>query len=240
MRNAIRIIAIILLACIALYCGYEIYTESKEDNAQITEFEEIAETVKTNGNEVDEDKYKDLYEQNHDFVGWIRIDDTPIDYPVMQSKNNPEFYLRHNFNKEYSRFGVPFVQANCDIETDDNIIIYGHNMKNKTMFNALTHYSDREFYDNHKLIRFDTLNESNLYEVIAVFKTRAYSDNGFRYYDFTKANTEEEFNAYIEKCKALSFYETGLTAEYGDKLLTLSTCEYTQNNGRFVVIAKQI
>ena len=240
MRNAIRIIAIILLACIAAYCGYEIYTESKEDNVQITEFEEIAETVKTNGNEVDEDKYKDLYEQNHDFVGWIRIDDTPIDYPVTQSKNNPEFYLRHNFNKEYSRFGVPFVQANCDIETDDNIIIYGHNMKNKTMFNALTHYSDREFYDNHKLIRFDTLNESNLYEVIAVFKTRAYSDNGFRYYDFTKANTEDEFNAYIEKCKALSFYETGLTAEYGDKLLTLSTCEYTQNNGRFVVIAKQI
>lgn len=240
MRNAIRIIAIILLGCIAVYCGYEIFTESKEDNAQITEFEEIAETIKTNGNEVDEDKYKDLYEQNHDFVGWIRIDDTPIDYPVMQSKNNPEFYLRHNFNKEYSRFGVPFVQANCDIETDENIIIYGHNMKNKTMFNALTQYSDREFYDNHKLIRFDTLNESNLYEVIAVFKTRAYSDNGFRYYDFTKANTKEEFNAYIEKCKALSFYETGLTAEYGNKLLTLSTCEYTQNNGRFVVIAKQI
>lgn len=240
MRNAIRIIAIILLGCIAVYCGYEIFTESKEDNAQITEFEEIAETIKTNGNEVDEDKYKDLYEQNHDFVGWIRIDDTPIDYPVMQSKNNPEFYLRHNFNNEYSRFGVPFVQANCDIETDENIIIYGHNMKNKTMFNALTQYSDREFYDNHKLIRFDTLNESNLYEVIAVFKTRAYSDNGFRYYDFTKANTKEEFNAYIEKCKALSFYETGLTAEYGNKLLTLSTCEYTQNNGRFVVIAKQI
>ena len=240
MRNAIRIIAIILLGCIAIYCGYEIYTESKEDNVQITEFEEIAETVKINGNEVDEDKYKDLCEKNHDFVGWIRIDDTPIDYPVMQSKNNPEFYLRHNFNKEYSRFGVPFVQANCDIEIDDNIIIYGHNMKNKTMFNALTQYSDREFYDNHKLIHFDTLNDSNLYEVIAVFKTRVYSDNGFRYYDFTKANTEEEFNAYIEKCKAFSFYETGLTAEYGDRLLTLSTCEYTQNNGRFVVIAKQI
>lgn len=240
MRKAITILAIILLACIAFYCGYEIYTENKEDNVQITEFEEIAETIKVNGDEVDESKYKDLYEQNHDFVGWIRIDNTPIDYPVMQSKDNPEFYLKHNFNKEYSRFGVPFVQANCDIETDDNIIIYGHNMKNRTMFNALTQYSDREFYDNHKLIRFDTLNKSNLYEVIAVFKTTAYSDNGFRYYDFTKANTEEEFNAYIEKCKALSFYETGLTAEYGDRLLTLSTCEYTQNNGRLVVIAKQI
>lgn len=240
MRKAITILAIILLGCIAFYCGYEIYTESKEDNVQITEFEEIAETLKVNGDEVDEDKYKDLYDQNHDFIGWISINDTPIDYPVMQSKDNPEFYLKHNFNKEYSRFGVPFVQANCDIQTDDNIIIYGHNMRNKTMFNALTQYLDKEFYDNHKLIRFDTLNESNLYEVIAVFKTKAYSDNGFRYYDFTKANSEEEFNAYIDKCKALSFYETGLTAEYGDKLLTLSTCEYTQNNGRLVVIAKQI
>lgn len=240
MKKAITILAIILLGCIAVYCGYEIYTESKEDNVQITEFEEIAETLKVNGDEVDEDKYKDLYEQNHDFVGWIRIDNTPIDYPVMQSKDNPEFYLKHNFKKEYSRFGVPFVQANCDIANDDNIIIYGHNMKNKTMFNALTHYSDREFYESRKLIRFDTLEESNLYEVIGVFKTRAYSDNGFRYYDFTKANTEAEFNAYIEKCKALSFYETGLTAEYGDRLLTLSTCEYTQNNGRLVVVAKMI
>lgn len=240
MRKALTLLAIILLGCIAVYCGYEIYTESREDNAQITEFEEIAETIKVNGDEVDENKYKDLYEQNNDFVGWIRIDDTPINYPVMQNKDNPEYYLKHNFKKEYSRLGVPFVQANCDIETDDNIIIYGHNMKNKTMFNALTQYSDREFYDNHKLIQFDTMNDSNIYEVIAVFKTRAYSDSDFRYYDFTKANTEEEFNAYIKKCKALSFYETGLMAEYGDKLLTLSTCEYTQNNGRFVVIAKQI
>lgn len=240
MRNAIRIIAIILLACIALYCGYEIYTESKEDNAQITEFEEIAETIKVNGDEVDENKYKDLYEQNNDFVGWIIIDDTPINYPVMQNKDNLEYYLKHNFKKEYSRFGVPFVQANCDIKTDDNIIIYGHNMRNKTMFNALTQYAYSDFYKSHKFIHFDTIDESNLYEIITVFKTTAYSDNGFRYYDFTKAYTEKEFNAYIEKCKAISFYDTNLTAEYGDKLLTLSTCEYTQNNGRFVVVAKQI
>lgn len=230
----------IMLIFLVIYCAINLYTGYTEDSAQLNQLSTIAESIKVNGDKVDEDKYNVLYEQNNDFAGWIRIDDTPIDYPVMQSKDNPEYYLKHNFNKEYSRFGIPFIQANCDIETDDNIIIYGHNMRNKTMFNALTQYSDREFYDNHKLIHFDTLNDSNLYEVIAVFKTRAYSDNGFRYYDFTKANTEEEFNAYIEKCKALSFYETGLTAEYGDRLLTLSTCEYTQNNGRFVVIAKQI
>ncbi len=230
----------IMLILVIVYCVVNLYKGYTEDSAQLNQLSTIAESIKVNGDEVDENKYKDLYEQNHDFIGWIRIDDTPIDYPVMQSKDNPEFYLRHNFNKEYSRFGVPFVQANCDIETDDNIIIYGHNMRNKTMFNTLTKYSDKEFYDNHKFVHFDTLNESNLYEVIAVFKTRAYSDNGFRYYDFTKANTEEEFNAYIEKCKALSFYETCLTAEYGDRLLTLSTCEYTQNNGRLVVVAKQI
>ena len=229
-----------MLIFVVVYCVINLYTGYTEDSAQLNQLSTIAESIKVNGDEIDEDKYKELYEQNNDFVGWIRIDGTPIDYPVMQSKDNPEFYLKHNFDKEYSRFGVPFVQKNCDIDTDDNIIIYGHNMKNKTMFNALTQYSDREFYDNHKLIRFDTLNDSNLYEVIAVFKTRTYSENGFRYYDFIKANTEEEFNAYIEKCKALSFYETGLTAEYGDKLLTLSTCEYTQNNGRLVVIAKKI
>ena len=239
-NNYFLISICIMLIFVVVYCVINLYTGYTEDSAQLNQLSTIAESIKVNGDEIDEDKYKELYEQNNDFVGWLRIDGTPIDYPVMQSKDNPEFYLKHNFNKEYSRFGVPFVQKNCDIDTDDNIIIYGHNMKNKTMFNALTQYSDRKFYDNHKLIRFDTLNDSNLYEVIAVFKTRTYSENGFRYYDFIKANTEEEFNAYIEKCKALSFYETGLTAEYGDKLLTLSTCEYTQNNGRLVVIAKKI
>ena len=128
---------------------------------------------------------------------------------------------------------------NCFLSSD-NIIVYGHNMKNKSMFNELTQYRSKDFCNSHKYIKFDTLSDERIYEVIAVFKTVAYSSEGFEYYTFVNAKTENDFSAYIEKCKALSLYDTGVNAEYGDKLITLSTCEYSQKNGRFVVVAKEI
>ena len=122
----------------------------------------------------------------------------------------------------------------------DNIIIYGHNMQNKSMFNELTNYKSRHFYEKHKNIIIDTVLEHREYEVIAVFKTVAYESNSFEYYYFVNASTEDDYRAYIEKCKALSLYDTGIDAKYGDKLITLSTCEYSQDNGRFVVVAKLV
>lgn len=131
------------------------------------------------------------------------------------------------------------MQEDCNLQSD-NIVIYGHNMKNKSMFNELTRYKNKDFYNAHKYITFETMSESRTYEIIATFKTVAYSENGFKYYNFVNANTEEEYETYIEKCRSLSFYDTGVDAEYSDKLITLSTCEYSQNNGRFVVVAKLI
>mgnify|MGYP004454498971 CR=1 FL=1 len=237
MKNKICIVMILVLTAIFAVSTYFLVNESVQDKEQMDEFESIAQAVE-DSEQCSDNKYADLYAQNEDFIGWIKIDDTVIDYPVMQSKDNPNFYLTHNFNKEYSRFGVPYIQENCSLSSD-NIIIYGHNMKNKSMFNELTKYSDKDFYNSHKFIELDTLSEQRTYEVSCAFKTVA-NANGFQYFDFVKANTEEDFSAYIEKCKALSFYDTGVTAEYGDKLITLSTCEYSQNNGRFVVVAKLI
>ena len=238
MKKVIYII--LLLALSVVFAGSACFYISGylQDKEQLDELESIAQTAHDNAQNAD-NKYAELYAQNSDFIGWLRIDGTGIDYPVMQSKDDPDFYLKHNFSKEYSRFGIPYMQANCNLSSD-NIIIYGHNIKSKSMFNELTKYKDKDFYIAHKYITFDTLNEHRTYAVIAVFKTVAYSDRGFQYYDFVNANTEEDFNAYIEKCEALSFYDTEVTAEYGDKLLTLSTCEYSQKNGRFVVVAKQI
>lgn len=238
MKKVIYII--LLLALSVVFAGSACFYISGylQDKEQLDELESIAQTV--NDNEPNSDnKYAELYAQNSDFIGWIRIDGTGIDYPVMQSKDDPDFYLKHNFSKEYSRFGIPYMQENCGLSSD-NIIIYGHNIKSKSMFNELTEYKDKDFYSAHKYITFDTLNEQRTYEVVAAFKTVAYSDRGFKYYDFVNANTEEEFDTFIERCKALSFYDTGLTAEYGDKLLTLSTCEYSQENGRLAVVAKLI
>lgn len=237
MKNKICIVMILVLTVIFTVSTYFLVTESVQDKEQMDKFESIAQAVKDSG-QCSDNKYADLYAQNNDFIGWIKIDDTVIDYPVMQSRDNPNFYLNHNFDKEYSRFGVPYMQENCSLSSD-NIIVYGHNMKNKSMFNELTKYSDKDFYNSHKFIQLDTLSEQRTYEVISAFKTVA-DANCFQYFNFVKANKENDFSAYIEKCKALSFYDTEVNAEYGDKLITLSTCEYSQNNGRFVVVAKLI
>ena len=187
--------------------------------------------------------YQDLYLQNNDMVGWIKIEDTKINYPVMQSKDNPNFYLKHGFDKAYTDYGCPYIQENCDVDIpSDNLIIYGHNMKDSSMFSGLMNYTDKSFWESHKTISFDTLTEKCDYEIIAAFKTVVYTDSpeSFKYYQFINADTGDEFNAYIIKCKELALYDTGVTAEYGDKLITLSTCEYSRNNGRMVVVAKKI
>jgi len=187
--------------------------------------------------------YQALYLQNNDMVGWIKIEDTKINYPVMQSKDNPNFYLKHGFDKAYTDYGCPYIQENCDVDIpSDNLIIYGHNMKDSSMFSWLMKYTDKSFWESHKTISFDTLTEKCDYEIIAAFKTVVYTDSpeSFKYYQFINADTGDEFNAYITKCKELALYDTGVTAEYGDKLITLSTCEYSRNNGRMVVVAKKI
>ena len=173
-------------------------------------------------------------------MGWLSIPGTNIDYPVMQTVDEPNFYLKRSFDKQYSDYGVPYVQENCDLALSDNCVIYGHHMNNGTMFAGLCKYESEDFYQEHKIICFDTLSSFGEYEIVAVFKTVAYSEQGFKYYHFTRAESAEDFDDYIAQCKALSLYDTGVTAEYGDRLITLSTCEYSRKNGRMVVVAKRI
>ena len=252
-QSIICVIAAAALLGTAAFCGWHIYDHYAQMDEQAEVFDELAQVVENAPvkEETKEDtpvsegedvlsQYQELYLQNEDMVGWISIDGTTINYPVMQTKNNPNYYLKHNFEKEYSDLGVPYIQENCDILTSDNLIIYGHHITGQRMFGALENYKDKDFYEEHKTIQFDTLTEQAEYEIIAVFKTVAYSAEGYRYYDFADAENEEEFDAYIGKCKELVLYDTGVTAEYGDKLITLSTCEYSAPNGRLVVVAKKV
>lgn len=184
-----------------------------------------------------------LYQQNNDLVGWIRIEDTNINYPVVQTPDNANFYLKHGFDKEYSDYGCPYVQENCDVQLpSDNVIIYGHHMNNGSMFADLEKFKSKDFWKEHKTISFNTLTDQYEYEIVSVFKTFVYSDSpeSFKYYHFVNAETPEDFSAFIDKCKELSLYDTGVSAEYGDKLITLSTCEYSRANGRLVVVAKRV
>lgn len=188
-------------------------------------------------------EYAELFTKNSDMVGWITVPDTKINYPVMQSKNEPDFYLKHGFDKSYTVYGCPYVQENCDVrKPSDNLIIYGHHMKDGSMFKGLMKFTDKDFWESHKRIQFNTLTDRQEYEVIAVFRTFVYSDSpdSFQYYRFVDAENEGEFNAYVERCKELALYDTGVNAEYGDKLISLSTCEYSRTNGRLVVVAKLV
>lgn len=186
------------------------------------------------------EKYGAIHEQNSDFVGWISIDGTNINYPVMQTIDKPNFYLKRGFEKQYSNYGVPYVQENCALGISDNVVIYGHHMNNGSMFADLCKYEREDFYQEHPTIHFDTLSSLGEYEIVAAFKTVAYSEDGFKYYHFVDAENETAFDTFISQCKALALYDTGVSAKYGDKLLTLSTCEYSRTNGRMVVVAKLI
>lgn len=186
-------------------------------------------------------EYGKIYEQNNDLVGWIRIDGTKIDYPVMQTPNNPNYYLKRNFDGESSDWGAIYAREECDInEPSDNITIYGHNMMDGSMFQNLNAYENKATWENNPLIFFDTLYEYHVYKIFAVFKTTASVNQGFKYHNMIDAESKEDFDKFIKTCKDLSFYDTGITPEYGDKIICLSTCEYTLENGRLVVAAVRI
>lgn len=183
-----------------------------------------------------------LHEQNPDIVGWIKIDDTRVDYPVMWTPDDPEFYLRRNFQKEDSVAGTPFLDAASTMPGSYNWLIYGHNMKNGTMFHDTLKYEDKAFYDGHKTIHFDTLEGEGLYEIVAVCYTQIYEENAqvFKYYQYASIVDEASFNAYVQGVKALSIYDTGVTPVWGDQLITLSTCEYSVEDGRFIIVARKV
>lgn len=184
--------------------------------------------------------YQNLYWENTDMVGWILIEDTNIDYPVMQTPADPTYYLKHDFEKNYTDYGCPFMQANCDaLAPSDNLIIYGHNMKDGSMFADLAKYRSKDFWQTHKTVWFDTELGSSAYEIFAVIHTTVQADDAdaFPFYWFVDAASPEEFADYVSACKAQALYDTGISAEYGDKLLTLSTCDNITDDGRLLVIA---
>lgn len=185
------------------------------------------------------EQYQLLWEQNHDFAGWLSIEGTKIDYPVMFTPEEPEYYLRKAFDGSYAISGSLFIGEGCEPD-GSHVIIYGHHMKDGTMFGSLADYADRDYWAEHPTIRFDTLETDGEYEVLSAFYSRVYKVNEndvFRYYQYADLSEPERFAEFVEQAQEAALYDTGVTAEYGDKLLTLSTCSYHTTDGRFVVVA---
>ena len=187
------------------------------------------------------DAYLPLYQQNDDMVGWLQIPNTRLKYPVMQTPDEPNYYLERNFDRQTSVRGAIYAWEAADInEPSDNITMFGHNMADGSMFATLSNYVNKYYWEDNSLIFFDTLNEYHTYKIFAVFKTSANIGEGYSYHQFVDAENEDDFNTFVRTVKDLSFYDTGITPVYGDKMIALSTCEYTLDNGRLVVCAVRI
>ena len=258
-RKIVGIGLMVLFGIAALVCGFLFVQQTHDAKESAEVFEALAEMVveekadepnfEIDDTEEDdlEDKaaireaisrYEALYEENRDFVGWVKIEGTNINYPIVQNREDPCFYLNHGFDKSYSAYGVPFMDAKCSFSFSNNLIVYGHHMNNGTMFADLEKYKDKTFWENHKQIQFDTLEGLGTYEVVAAFAFDTNHDQ-FMFNDYYNMD-EVEYWEFIENCQLRAAYETGVQAEYGENLITLVTCEYTHENGRFVVVAKKV
>lgn len=186
-------------------------------------------------------EFEELYVRNPDLVGWIEIPGTNVCYPVVQTPDRPDYYLRRDFNGDSATHGCIYVREACDVFTpSDNLTIYGHRMHDGSMFYDLLNYKKQDYYQEHRYILFDTLTQRHTYEIVAVFRTTATVGEGFTYHRFVDAADEAEFDAFVDTCQSLAFYDTGVDAQYGDKLISLSTCDYDIANGRLVVVAKRV
>ena len=185
-------------------------------------------------------RYQQLAAQNTDLVGWVQIPDTKLNYPVMQRDN--AYYLSHAFDQSKSKSGTPFLDEACDL-ADDTMpqIVYGHHMRNGSMFAGLVKYADQSYWQAHPDILFDTLDARRTYEIFAAFDMQVLQKGaaGFRIYDPVRLTDADAFDRYCEEVTALSAYDTGIRPAYGDRLLVLITCSYQAEDGRFVVVARE-
>ncbi|MBR1860894.1 MAG: class B sortase, partial [Lachnospiraceae bacterium] len=184
-------------------------------------------------------EYREMLAINSKLIGWLKIDpsDSPDGFPVAQTTDN-EYYLTHDLKQNNDRNGTIFMDTNCDVlKPSTNLILYGHNMRSGKMFGQLSKYQDESYYEKHKTITFDTIYEHGTYEIMYVFHAKILKETevAFKYYQFIDAYSEVEFDSYMNEMAEMSLYDTGVTASFGDRLLTLSTCDNIDENGRFVV-----
>ena len=187
----------------------------------------------------------ELYAQNPEIVGWLKIEDTKIDYPVMHTPEDEDKYSRLGFDQNYLLSGLPILDKDNVLDREDeskSLIIYGHNMGNGTAFGQLKKYADKEFWEEHPYISFSTLYEERTYEVVAAFYDRIYYnyEQVFKFYFFTDPETAEEYEEANAEYHRKAEYDTGIDIQDGDRLITLVTCAYHTENGRFVVVAREV
>lgn len=241
---------IVLVLCLIVFCGSgyylaDYYLKAHQAQSAFSDLKGTPPREKTEEHLADLAK---LHQENSDIVGWLQVEGTKIDYPVMQTKGegqDPEYYLHRDFKKEYSDAGTPFMDAASDINLPtSNWLIYGHHMRSGIMFHDLVEYESRDFWEKHPTFQMEMINGKGVetYRIIAACYSKVYSkdSNEFKYYQYAGISSEEDFNTYVNGVKSIAAYDTGESAVYGDQLVTLSTCAYQTTDGRFFVVGKRV
>ena len=249
-KNSDTLLKVLLVVALAVFvfAAYKMFSEIRKKQKEQDAFEQLAQQVIIEETEYEEvdieqlklERYAQLKEKNPHFAGWIRLDGTKLNYPVVHTPDDPEYYLRRAFDGSYAVSGTPFLGEGCTVDST-NVLIYGHRMNNDTMFTALLDYDDKSFWEAFKEIQFDTVDRLQTYEVAAAF----YIDiplvgdtDAFHWYSYSGDISGKDFEYYVQQVKAHAYYDTGVEITEGDKLLTLTTCAYNDDNKRFVVVAK--
>ncbi len=251
-KNKVKKVISIILTLVFIICIIYLiivkYNAKKNENMYLELYESMViepdetTTELANINDKFIEKIKELQQINEDVKGWIRIEGTTVNYPLLQTSDN-DYYLTHNYKKEKSSYGSIFMKQEANLlENNSNVIIYGHNMRDEQMFNNLLKYKDKKYYQEHPTIKIFTDEQETEYKIVSVFNSKVfyeYEQNVFRYYQYNNFEDENKYNEYISNCKKIQLYDTGENVQYGEQLLTLITCEYSQENGRLIVIAKR-
>ncbi|MBE6878091.1 MAG: class B sortase [Ruminococcaceae bacterium] len=246
--NSLLNILLVAVLAVFVFSAYKIFSEVWQKQKEQDAFDQLAQQVNISDVQFEDvdieqlklERYAQLKATNPHFVGWIKIDGTKLNYPVVHTPDNPEYYLRRAFDGSYAISGTPFIGEDCTVDST-NVLIYGHRMNNDTMFTVLLKYADRAFWKEHREIQFDTVDRLQTYEIVSAFYIDIPfegDENAFHWYAYSGDITGEEFDYYVNQIKAHAYYDTGIEISEGDKLLTLTTCAYNNEEQRFVVVAK--
>ena len=242
-RNKFKIVCTVFLVIVLLYSSIKLgiyineWYSNKKANEKLSEGYhqlDITRTNDTNTSKQQIDRFRDLLSINQDIVGWIKIPGTKIDYPVVQADNN-QFYLNHNINKERSSYGSIFMDYRSLRDGELNTVIYGHNMKDGSMFSGLSQYKKAEFYKSNPYIEYDSLGEVMKWKIFSVYIYNPDNKNFEVYF-----KDSEKYDQYLDEIINKSIYDTGIVVTKEDKILTLMTCSYERNNARLVIHAKKV
>lgn len=247
----IKVLALLILILVTVLVIAFLVLRNDEEAKEAKEYDELADLMNSASMEQPQEeektermiKLEELHNEYPDVVAWLEVPGTKMSYPIVQGKDN-DYYLNHTYKKENSARGSIFLDKDVDFDRpSDNFLIYGHRNVNGAMFEELLKYEKEDFFKEHKTINFTTLKDDGEYEIIAAFRSRVYykhEKNVFRYYYFVNAENEAAFNEYVRCAKRDSMYDTGVTANYGDQLVTLSTCAYHTEDGRFAIVARKV